>query len=342
MEAISVSRLSIAPMVDHSDRHFRYLMRLVVPRAAIYTEMLVAQAIVFGDAQRLLRFSSQEHPVIAQIAGADPQLVAHAAQIVESFGYDAVNLNIGCPSKRVHKGGFGACLMERPNDVCELVRAMKRAVHIPVTVKCRIGTDRINSYESLKNFVEGLVNADVDSVVVHARIANLSGRSTRYNLNVPPLQYDVVQRLQHDFPSLPIVLNGGIASIEDLQKVESWCSHFMVGRLALKFPRKAAQLHDYLYQETNSFSAMDIAKQYREYVAANLDSGVPLVRMTRHMLSLFNGMPGARKFRQFLSTHAVKPEASIAILDEALCIFTDKNSQEYEDFGNNLKQRVAA
>lgn len=317
-------------------------MRLVAPRATVYTEMLVAQAIVYGDAKRLLGFSPMEHPVVAQIAGADPTLMAEAAQTVEAFGYDAVNLNIGCPSSRVQSGGFGACLMERPDEVFRIVQNMKRAVRIPVTVKCRIGTDRINGYESLKKFVQGLIDVDINSVIVHARIANLSGVSTRYNLNVPPLQWDVVKHLQSDFPKLPIVLNGGISSIEDLRTVESWCNHLMVGRLALQWPRTLVQLHDYLFKSTDAFRPFWIASQYRAYIESELDAGVPLTRLTRHMLSLFNGMPGARKYRQFLATHAVKPAAGIGIVDQALDMITHESTKDYGENRNNLKQDLAA
>lgn len=304
-------------MVDHTDRHCRRLLRLVAPKATLYTEMIVAQAIVFGDAERILSHSIEEHPVIAQIAGADPSIVGDATRIVAEFGYDAVNLNVGCPSKRVKEGGFGACLMERPDEVFAIVRTMKDATGLPVTVKCRLGTDRVNGYEQLLAFASGLRDCGVDGIVVHARIANLSGVSTRYNLNVPPLDWDMVKRLQDDLSNVPFTLNGGITGLSHIDQVMTWIDRVMVGRIALKRPDVLAAMHASIYHERNDFSPIRIAQQFREYMIEQLHLGVPLRLMIRHVLSLFHGMQGAKLFRQCISTKADQ-NATIAVFDDAL------------------------
>lgn len=318
-EAImNTNTLSVAPMVDHTDRHCRRLLRLVAPKATLYTEMIVAQAIVYGDAERLLQFSPQEHPVVAQLAGADPQLLANATQIVAEFGYDAVNLNVGCPSRRVQSGGFGACLMERPAEVFAIVRAMKRATDLPVTVKCRLGTDQMNGYDQLLKFVTGLQECGADGVIVHARIADLSGVSTRFNLNVPPLDWQMVQRLQSDVPAMRFTLNGGLTSVAHIEQVTSWIDRVMVGRVALKRPDILAAIHASLYPSEDHFSPWKIVCAYREYIVEQLNAGVPLRAMTQHLLSLFHSEPGAKLYRQYLSTHATKPDATITTFDDAL------------------------
>ena len=305
-------------MVDHTDRHCRRLLRLVAPKATLYTEMIVAQAIVYGEATRILQFSQEEHPVVAQLAGAEPRMLADATQVVSEFGYDAVNLNVGCPSKRVKNGGFGACLMERPDEVFAIVRAMKEATDLPVTVKCRLGTDRVSGYEQLLSFAKGLHDCDVDGIVVHARIANLSGASTRYNLNVPPLHWDMVKRLQHDVPGATFTLNGGLTDVSHIEQVTTWIDRVMVGRIALNRPDILAAIHALVYGESNDYSPWQIAKRYRGYMVEQLALGVPMRAMTRHTLSLFHGLKGARRFRQHLSTFANREDATIEVFDDAL------------------------
>ena len=305
-------------MVDHTDRHCRRLLRLVAPNATLYTEMIVAQAIVYGDSSRILEFSEEEHPVIAQIAGADPSIIHDATQIVAGYGYDAVNLNVGCPSKRVKNGDFGACLMERPLDVFTIVRSMKQATKLPVTVKCRLGTDRVNGYERLLYLVKGLRESGVDGIVVHARIADLSGVSTRYNLNIPPLDWGMVERLQRDIPDVSFTLNGGLVDVASIRQVRRWIERVMVGRIALKRPDILALIHASIYDELNRFDPSVVASQYREYIVEQLNLGVPLRAMTRHILSLFHGEKGAKSFRQHLSTHANRQDATIETFDDAL------------------------
>ena len=305
-------------MVDHTDRHCRRLLRLVAPKATLYTEMIVVQAIVYGDADRILQHSSAEHPVVAQLGGADPSMVADATQVVTEFGYDAVNLNVGCPSKRVKSGGFGACLMERPSEVLAIVDAMKQATALPVTVKCRLGTDRVNGYERLRDFVIGLRDRGADGVIVHARIADLSGVSTRFNLNVPPLDWPMVKRLQNDIPDISLTLNGGITDVTHIDQVTTWIDRVMVGRIALNRPDILAAMHASIYDEANTFSPWDVASSYREYALEQLALGVPLRAMTQHMLSLFHGIQGAKRYRRHLSTNANQRDATIEVLDHAL------------------------
>ena len=328
-------------MVDHTDRHCRRLLRLVAPKATLFTEMIVAQAIVYGDSRRILEFSPDEHPVIAQIAGADPSIVSDATQIVAEYGYDAVNLNVGCPSKRVKQGGFGACLMERPNEVFSIVRAMKEVTKLPITVKCRLGTDRISGYEQLIQFVKGLRDNGVDGIVVHARIANLSGASTRYNLNVPPLDWGMVERMQQDIPNVPFTLNGGLNDVSSIQQVQSWIDRVMVGRIALKRPDILASMHASIYNELNEYSPWCVAQRYRDYVVEQLAIGVPLRAMTRHMLSLFHGEQGARRFRQHLSTHTNRNDATIETFDDALSFLSGENSTNTANLGSSESRQVA-
>lgn len=311
-------------MVDHTDRHCRRLLRLVAPKATLYTEMIVAQAIVYGDARRILEYSNEEHPVVAQLGGADPSMLADATQIVTEFGYDAVNLNVGCPSKRVKSGGFGACLMERPNEVFAIVDAMKQATDLPVTVKCRLGTDRLNGYERLRDFIVGLRNRGVDGVIVHARIADLSGVSTRFNLNVPPLDWPMVERLQTDIQDISLTLNGGITDVTHVDQVTTWIDRVMVGRVALKRPDILAAMHASIYDEANTFSPWDVASSYRDYALEQLALDVPLRAMTQHMLSLFHGIQGAKRYRQHLSTNANQRDATIEVLDHALAQLSER------------------
>lgn len=315
--AAHLNALSVAPMVGHTDRHCRRLLRLIAPRATLYTEMIVAQAVVRGDATRLLALTTPEHPVIAQLGDSDPARLAEAALVVEEYGYDAVNLNVGCPSKRVAEGGFGACLMERPQEAAAIVRSMKRVSKLPVTVKCRLGTDRVSGYPWLKRFVLDLQDAGVDGVVVHARIADLSGRSTRFNLNVPPLDWHMVERLQQDV-EVPLTLNGGVKNLCDIQRSTKWIDRVMVGRVALKRPDILAEMHDALYHDRASFNPMSVCLAFRDYIVEQLAMGVPLRAMTRHMLALFHGVSGAKVFRQHLSTHAKRPSVSIGAFDDAL------------------------
>ena len=315
---LSSIHLSISPLVGHTDRHFRFLYRLIAPRAILYSEMIVAQAIVYGDEKRLLMHSEEEIPVVAQLGGSDPALMAQAASIAETFDYSAININLGCPSKRVSQGGFGARLMEHPRIVLEVIRAIKRVVTIPVTVKCRIGTDQVGGTDWLEGFLAGLVEEGIDGIVIHARIADLSGRSTAYNLNVPPLDYEIVRQMIDIFPDVPITLNGGLNTVERALEAKQWADRIMVGRMALDSPSSVRTLHGHIFDESTELDAFDIAARFREYMVVKLQEGVPLHAMTRHALKLFNGYRGARSYRRILSTKAIDRNADISVFDEAL------------------------
>ena len=310
--------LSVAPMVAHTDRHCRMLLRLVAPHATLYTEMTVAQAVVFGDISRILGYSQAEQPVIAQLAGRDPDMLARAAQIVEEQQFAAVNLNVGCPSKRVKSGGFGACLMEESSRLFQIVTSMRKSIKIPLTVKCRIGTERVGGFDWLVNFVKALTDSGVDGVVIHARIAKLDGVSTRYNLTVPPLDWDLVGRVQAAIPDLPITINGGIDSVESAERVYSIFSRIMIGRLAIKHPHDLAAIHGAIYPNSHAYSPLDIVRKYGVYIREQLSQGVPLHAMTRHMIGLFRGLPGAKKFRQTLSERRVLNSEGMDLIEQAL------------------------
>lgn len=308
--------LSVAPMVDHTDRHCRVLLRLVAPKATLYTEMTVAQAIVFGDKSRVLGYSPVEQPVIAQLAGREPNLLSDAAGIVEEQGYAGVNLNVGCPSKRVKSGGFGACLMEESSRLFQIVTSMRKSIKIPLTVKCRIGTERVGGFEWLRDFVSGLAHCGVDGVVIHARIAKLDGASTSYNLNVPPLNWEVVAEVQQALPSLPLTLNGGINSLEAAKEALNYVPRMMIGRLAIHQPDQLAAIHNEIYGESVAYSVLSVVQRYSAYIRQQVQLGTPIRAMTRHMPCLFRGFPGAKNCRQTLSDHRASKLDMLRRLDE--------------------------
>ena len=313
--------LSIAPLVNHTDRHFRRLFRLIAPHSTLYTEMLVAQAIVYGDGNKLLAFSPEESPVVAQLGGCDPTLMAEAANIAESYGYAGINVNLGCPSNRVRDGGFGARLMEQPDLVVKILESVLASTDLPVTVKCRIGTERYNSADWFQEFIGSVVNTGIDGIVIHARIADLSGKTTAYNLNVPPLNYDRVKETQDLVKPVPITLNGGLHTVEDALAAQTWAKRIMVGRMALEDPCALHKLHGRIFNESMSYDPFEILSTYREYVVKQLEMGTPLHAMTRHILKLFNGFPGARRFRRTLSTEGIDRHAGIGVFDKAIsCI----------------------
>ncbi|MEL7030867.1 MAG: tRNA dihydrouridine(20/20a) synthase DusA [Pseudomonadota bacterium] len=310
---------SVAPMMDWTDRHCRAFHRVLSKRALLWTEMVTADAVIHGDRNRLIGFSEVEHPVVLQLGGNEPAKMAEAARVAEAFGYDEVNINCGCPSDRVQSGAFGACLMREPGTVADCVRAMRDAVGIPVTVKCRIAIDEDPERETLFNFVDQVADAGCKVVTVHARKAWLKGLSPKENREIPPLNYDLVHELREARRDLKIVLNGGIKTLEDCQ---SHLSHFdgvMLGRAAYQTPALLAEVDRALFEEAApAVSPFDAVRTYRPYIEARLDEGVRLSSITRHMLGLFNGMPGARRWRRVLSEKGPKPGADLAVLDEAL------------------------
>ena len=305
-------------MMDWTDRHCRVLHRCFSRRAVLYTEMVTAQAVLRGDRDRLLAFSAGEHPVALQLGGAEPQALAAAARVGEDFGYDKINLNVGCPSDRVQNGRFGACLMREPELVADCMAAMIHAVSVPITLKCRIGVDDQDSQESLFALVDACAAAGVRHVAVHARKAWLKGLSPKENRDVPPLDYPLVYRLKAERPGLEVVLNGGVgdldAAIAHLEHVDG----VMLGRAAYHDPGLLGQVDRRVFGEGVDVTPMVAVEAYRPYIAAQLSAGAPLHAMTRHMLGLFAGRPGARTWRRVLSTGAVSDGAGLEVLDRAL------------------------
>lgn len=312
-------RFSIAPMMDWTDRYCRAFHRTLSRRARLYTEMVTTGAVIHGPRDRLLGFDAMEHPVAVQLGGSNPADLAHAARIAEGFGYDEVNLNVGCPSDRVQDGRFGACLMREPAVVAACVAAMKAAVSVPVTVKCRIGVDDQDTEQALDALAEAVIAAGVDGLVVHARKAWLQGLSPKENRDVPPLDYPRVARLKRAHPALPIAINGGIATIADARSHLAEVDGVMIGRAAYSDPAILLDVDPVLFDEAapaaDPFAAITA---FEPILAGFLQDGTRLHAVTRHMLGLFNGRPGARAYRRHLSTFGLQPEAGLATLRDAV------------------------
>jgi tRNA-dihydrouridine synthase A len=311
---------SVAPMLDWTDRHCRFFHRLITRQALLYTEMVTAGALLHGDRHRFLQFDPSEHPLALQLGGSDPQDLAVCAKIAEDFGYDEVNLNVGCPSDRVQNGRFGACLMAEPELVAECVAAMRHAVSIPVTVKSRIGIDDRDSYEELVRFVGTVADAGCRTFIVHARKAWLRGLSPKQNREVPPLRYEVVYRLKQDFPQLQIVLNGGITTLEQAEELlRNGVDGVMMGREAYHNPYILAEVDRRLFgMPADAIARGEIVGRLMPYIERQLAEGVRLHSITRHILGLFHGEPGARSWRRHLSEQAVKYGADASVVREAL------------------------
>ncbi len=317
-------RFSVAPMMEWTDRHCRSFHRLFTQRALLYTEMLTTGAIIHGDRDRLLKFDPAEHPVAIQLGGSDPRALAACARIAEEFGYDEINFNVGCPSDRVQEGRFGACLMAEPKLVAECVAAMKSAVRLPVTVKCRIGIDEQDAEAALEELTRAVEAADVDALIVHARKAWLAGLSPKENREVPPLDYDRVYRLKTAHPSLDIVVNGGIASIEQAVAHSGHVDGVMMGRAAYQEPWRLLAVDPLLFGEPPPHPSPRAAVDaFLPYVEREIASGTRLHSITRHIHGLFHAVPGARAFRRHLATEAVKPGAGANVLMEALALVRD-------------------
>ncbi|MFN0262928.1 tRNA dihydrouridine(20/20a) synthase DusA [Tepidamorphus sp. 3E244] len=312
-------RFSVAPMMDWTDRHCRMFHRVLSRHALLYTEMVTADAVIHGDRERLLGFSDAEHPVALQLGGSEHEKLAEAARIGEAFGYDEVNLNCGCPSDRVQSGRFGACLMAEPELVARGVEAMKRSVDVPVTVKCRIGIDDQDSEAALAAFAQAVVAAGADVLIVHARKAWLQGLSPRENRDVPPLDYDRVYRLKQAMPDTPIVMNGGIADFDEAEAHLNHVDGVMLGRAAYQNPWLLAQVDSRVFgQEPAVASRAEAVDAMRNYVAGQLAAGQKLNRIVRHMIGLYQGVPGARAFRRILTVDSLKDGADLEVLDSAL------------------------
>jgi tRNA-dihydrouridine synthase A len=321
-------RFSIAPMMEWTDRHCRFFHRLLTRRALLYTEMITTGAVLRGDRVRLLGFDAAEHPVAVQLGGSDPRALAEAARICADLGYDEINLNVGCPSDRVQGGRFGACLMAEPQLVGECVAAMKAVVNAPVTVKCRIGIDAQDPEESLDTLTRNVVAAGVDALIVHARKAWLDGLSPRENRDIPPLDYDRVYRLKRAWPALHISINGGIGSVEAAAKHLEHVDGAMMGRAAYQEPWRLLQIDPLIYGAPAPLaSAKSTIEAFIPYVERELARGTRLHAMTRHVLGLFHGVPGARAFRRHIATHAVRPGAGVDVLREAAALVLDARAE---------------
>jgi tRNA-dihydrouridine synthase A len=320
-------RFSVAPMMEWTDRHCRYFHRLLTRRALIYTEMITTAAVLHGDRSRLLAYNPAEHPVALQLGGSDPRALAECARIAEDLGYDEINLNVGCPSDRVQEGRFGACLMAEPRLVGDCVAAMKARVAVPVTVKCRIGIDEQDPEEALNLLTCAAKEAGVDALIVHARKAWLQGLSPRENREVPPLDYDRVYRLKAGHPTLTIVLNGGVASLEQALTHLDHVDGVMMGRAAYQEPWRLLEVDPLLFGEPAPFPTPKAAAQAMlPYIEKELEAGARLHAITRHMLGLFRGVPGARAFRRHLAIEAVKTGAGPEVLAAALSRLMDSSA----------------
>lgn len=306
-------------MLDWTDRFCRHFHRLLTKHAVLYTEMVTTGAILHGDRDRHLRFGHAEHPLALQIGGSEPVEMAECARIAEDYGYDEVNINVGCPSERVQKGAFGACLMAEPELIAECVSAMRSATNIPVTVKNRIGIDDQEDYADLRNFVGTVAQAGCETFIIHARKAWLKGLSPKENREIPPLRYDLVYQLKQEFPQLEIIINGGITSLEQCQEHLRHVDGVMVGREAYHNPWILAQVDPLIYGVEAPFQERKEALEiFLIYVQEQLDAGVPLNHMSRHILGLFQGMRGARGWRRHISENAHKSGAGVEILREAM------------------------
>jgi tRNA-dihydrouridine synthase A len=322
---------AVAPMMDWTDRHCRVFHRMLTRCALLYTEMITAQAVRHGDRLRLLGFDPVEQPVALQLGGSDPRLLAEAARVGEDFGYTEINLNVGCPSDRVQEGRFGACLMAEPELVAECVAAMRGAVRIPVTVKCRIGIDDQDEEGALQNFVETVAATGCETFIVHARKAWLQGLSPKENREVPPLNYARVHRLKKSLPHLRVILNGGLQGIAHAIANMGGLDGVMLGRAAYHTPWELASAdRQFTDQSPPVATRGEAVKAMMPYIERHLGQGVPLHAITRHMLGLYHGQPGGRMWRQVLSTEACRKAAGLEVLERALAVVEHQQERQRE------------
>ncbi|MEZ0122192.1 MAG: tRNA dihydrouridine(20/20a) synthase DusA [Candidatus Reddybacter sp.] len=317
-------RICVAPMLDWTDRYYRYFIRLISPHALLYSEMITTGAILHGDRDHHLAFNTAEHPLALQLGGSDPTALAACAKIAAQYGYDEINLNCGCPSDRVQKGRFGACLMKEPELVAQCIAAMKNTVDIPVTLKHRIGVDNQTSHGELENFVGMSRDAGCDAFIVHARNALLQGLSPKDNRNIPPLIYDSVYRLKDSFPDSEFIINGGIDSLEQIESHLAHVDGVMLGREAYHNPFWLAGVDSTFYGKTQVMSTrFDILERFLPFVENALARGTRLNHITRHILGLFHGQRGGKKFRRLISEKAHQKNAGVEVLLEAIAMMSD-------------------
>jgi tRNA-dihydrouridine synthase A len=321
----NIPHISVAPMMDWTDRHCRYFHRLISPHARLYTEMVTTGALLHGDRDRFLRFNKQEHPIAAQLGGDNPQALAECAKICEDYGYDEVNLNCGCPSDRVQNGNFGACLMSQPELVAECVSAMIAATNIPITVKCRIAIDEYEELPFLNKYIEEVSNAGCETFIIHARKAWLNGLSPKENRDIPPLRYDIVEEIKKHYPKLEIIVNGGIKTLNDTQKHLNSFDGVMIGREFYQNPYFLAEIEQNIYKNHEISSRIDVARAMIPYIEQqNRDYGTPVKSVTRHMIGLFHEQIGSRQWRRYISENAHKDGATARdIIENALSAMQD-------------------
>lgn len=312
-------RFNVAPMMEWTDRHCRYFHRLLTGQALLYTEMVTADAIIHGDKDYLLGFSDEEHPIALQLGGSDPEKLNKAVKLAQNFGYDEYNLNVGCPSDRVKSGRFGACLMREPTLVKECLEAMQEATSSPVTIKCRIGIDDMDDDQGLAEFVDIVKVSGIKTFIIHARKAWLNGLSPKQNREVPPLNYERVYLLKQNSPDLTIILNGGVETLVDTKQHLEKVDGVMIGRAAYHTPFILSEVDQQIYSSSKAVkSRRSVAKQMIPYIEKELAKGTKLHQITRHMLGLFHGQPGARHFRRTLSCDATREGAGVEVFKQAL------------------------
>ena len=311
-------RFSIAPMLDCTDRHDRYFLRLFSPHMLLYSEMITTSAILHGDRDYLLKFDSTEHPVAVQLGGSDPEALSRVAKICEDYGYDEINLNVGCPSDRVQSGAFGACLMAQPELVAECVVAMKSATSLPVTVKHRTGIDDQDSWDELVKFTQLQIDAGVDALIIHARKAWLKGLSPKQNREIPPLQYDWVYKLKSMFSDTEIIINGGIKTLQQCQQHLEHVDGVMLGREPYGNPYMLASLDAELFGDNHTIlGRKQILQAFYPYIESQMEQGMPFSKIIRHIIGMFHGQPNGRQWRRYLSENAFKKEAGIHVIEQA-------------------------
>ena len=313
-----IRKVSVAPMMDCTDRHERYFLRLISKNTLLYTEMVVDEAIERGDRKKLLEFNINEKPVALQLGGSSPKLLANATKVGEDFGYDEINLNLGCPSKKVEKNKFGACLMKEPNLVAACLSKMISVTKLPVTIKTRIGYDDVEDYENLHNFISILNNTGIKTFIIHARKAMLGKFTPKQNLNIPPLKYEYVYKLKEDFPDKEIIINGGITSVEDVKSHLIKTDGVMIGRAAYHTPYLLAEIEKEIFKNDNVSSRQDIIEQLIPYIKYEIKKGTRLNQIMRHTLGLFHGQTGASYWKRYLSENMCVRDADIKKIDHIM------------------------
>lgn len=327
-------RFCVAPMMEWTDRHCRYFLRLLSRHTLLYTEMVTTGALLHGDAERFLRFNPEEQSVALQIGGSDPAELAAAAKMGEEAGYSEINLNAGCPSDRVQRGKIGACLMAEPELVADCMKSMQDAVSIPVTIKCRTGIDDLDSLEHLTHFVGTIAETGTRTFIIHARIAVLEGLSPKQNREIPPLNYERVFSIKDQFPSHEIVINGGIKTLQESRALLEKVDGVMIGREAYQNPGLLAHVDQELFSaETPIITEHEVLEKFIAYADRQMAEGVALKHMSKHILGLFQGQPGAKRFRRYISENAHKPDAGIEVLETAAAIMQNQLSTQEKYLG---------